>query len=71
MATTNEQHFLTVRELAAYLRVSRRKAYELVATGEVPSFRVGSSLRIPRAELDAQLSASAHPKGGEPELSER
>jgi excisionase family DNA binding protein len=66
-----EQHFLTVRELADYLRVSRRKAYELVAAGEVPSFRVGSSLRIPRAELDAQLSASALSKGGEPGISER
>jgi excisionase family DNA binding protein len=66
-----EQHFLTVRELADYLRVSRRKAYELVAAGEVPSFRVGSSLRIPRAELDAQLSASAHSKGGESGISER
>jgi excisionase family DNA binding protein len=57
MATTNERHFLTVRELAAYLRVSRRKAYELVANGEVPSIRVGSSLRIPREELERQLAA--------------
>jgi excisionase family DNA binding protein len=69
MANT-EERFLTVRELADYLRVSRRKAYELVAAGEVPSFRVGSSLRIPRAELDAQLSASAQ-KGGELGISER
>jgi putative molybdopterin biosynthesis protein len=54
-----DEHFLTVRELAAYLRVSRRKAYELVANGEVPSVRIGSALRIPRAELDRQLAESA------------
>jgi len=58
MASTDERHFLTVLELAAYLRVSRRKAYELVATGEVPSIRVGSALRIPRAELERQLEES-------------
>jgi excisionase family DNA binding protein len=58
MATTEERRFLTVRELAAYLRISRRKAYELVAGGEVPSFRVGSSLRIPREELERHLEES-------------
>ena len=56
METTDERRFLTVRELAAYLRVSRRKAYELVATGEVPSLRVGSSLRIPREDLERHLA---------------
>jgi putative molybdopterin biosynthesis protein len=54
----DQRHFMTVRELAAYLRVSRRKAYELVANGEVPSVRIGSALRIPRAELDRQLDES-------------
>jgi excisionase family DNA binding protein len=61
METTDERRFLTVRELAAYLRVSRRKAYELVSSGEVPSFRVGNSLRIPRAELDRQLADATKP----------
>lgn len=59
METTDERHFLTVSELAAYLRVSRRKAYELVSNGEVPSIRVGSSLRIPREALERQLEAGS------------
>jgi excisionase family DNA binding protein len=54
--TVDDRRFLTVLELSSYLRVSRRKAYELVANGEVPSIRVGSALRIPRAELDQRLA---------------
>jgi excisionase family DNA binding protein len=49
------QAFLTVTELAELLRVSRRTAYVLVRTGEVPSVRVGGSIRIPRAALVDQL----------------
>jgi DNA binding domain, excisionase family len=57
MATTpTEQRFLTVNELADLLRVSRRTAYVLVQTGQVPSVRFGGSIRIPRAALVQQLS---------------
>ena len=56
MPTTTEQpDFLTVRELARYLRVSLRTAYQLVYDGAVPSVKVATVWRIPRAELDAQL----------------
>jgi excisionase family DNA binding protein len=60
----NQRRFLTVLELAEYLRVSRRKAYELVAKGDVPSIRVGTSYRIPRAELDRQLADAINARGG-------
>jgi excisionase family DNA binding protein len=56
MSTTLAEPFLTVRELAELLRVSRRTAYLLVQSGEVPSVRVGGSIRIPRAALVQQLS---------------
>jgi excisionase family DNA binding protein len=56
MPTTADQaDFLTVQELARYLRVSLRTAYQLVYDGAVPSVKVASVWRIPRAELDAQL----------------
>jgi excisionase family DNA binding protein len=45
-----------VNELADLLRVSRRTAYVLVQTGQVPSVRFGGSIRIPRAALVQQLS---------------
>ena len=57
MSTTEEQQaYLTVLELAAYLKVSRRKAYELIDRGEVPYLKVGAMYRIPRRELDRQLT---------------
>jgi putative molybdopterin biosynthesis protein len=55
-ATAEWPDLLTVRELAAYLRVSLRTAYQLVADREVPATRVGGQWRIPRAALDAQLA---------------
>ena len=42
---------LTVREVAAALRVSTATVYKLVATGELSHVRVRNSIRIPRAEL--------------------
>jgi excisionase family DNA binding protein len=53
---STEQAFLTVNELAAFLRVSQRTAYNLVWSGEVPSVRVRGSIRIPRAALFQQLA---------------
>jgi len=55
MATQHEQVFLTVNEVADLLRVSRRTAYVLVQTGQVPSVRVGGVIRIPRGPLVRQL----------------
>jgi nitrogen PTS system EIIA component len=61
MPTEAEQpDFLTVRELARYLRVSLRTAYQLVYDGAVPSVKVASVWRIPRADLDEQLT-KRHP----------
>jgi excisionase family DNA binding protein len=56
MATTEERpELLTPRELAAYVRVSIRTAYQLCSDGAVPAVKVGGVWRIPRAELDARL----------------
>jgi excisionase family DNA binding protein len=54
-ATTDRPEFLTIDELATYLRVSLRTAYELVYRGDVPAAKVGGVWRIRRAALDRQL----------------
>ena len=56
---TTEEQFLTVLELATFLRISRKTAYLLVQTGRLPSVRVGSSYRIPRTALEQWLSDTA------------
>jgi excisionase family DNA binding protein len=43
---------LTTDEAAAYLRLSERKLYELVANGEVPCTKVTGRWLFPRAALD-------------------
>jgi excisionase family DNA binding protein len=42
---------LRPREAADVLGISRSKCYELINSGDLPSVRVGRSLRIPLAEL--------------------
>jgi len=52
----NPSPFLTVPELADYLRIGRTSAYELARKSGFPIVRVGRAIRIPREELDAWLS---------------
>ena len=63
MSTTVVRPYLSVRELADYLGVSRHTAYALVRRGAVPSVRVGGQYRIPRAELERQLTAQTRASG--------
>ena len=50
-----EPGLLTVDEAAAFLRISRAKAYQLRATGELPTVRMGRSVRVRRDRLMAWL----------------
>ncbi len=52
----DEKHeYLKVPEIAGVLRIARSRAYELVGSGEIPSIRIGRSVRVNRRELDAWL----------------
>lgn len=42
---------LTVPEVAHLLRMGRTKVWYLVRLGDIPSIRLGKSVRVPRAEL--------------------
>ena len=45
------RHLLTVREVAARLRVSRATVYRLVQAGALPVLRISNSIRIPAGAL--------------------
>ena len=49
-----EQNRLVLKpmEVAAALGVSRRTIYEMLATGEIPSIRIGRNIRISRKALE-------------------
>jgi excisionase family DNA binding protein len=52
--------YLKVPEVAAVLRIARSRAYELVADGEIPSVRIGRSIRVSRRELDRWLKGQRY-----------
>ena len=48
---------LTPEEAARLLKIGRTKVYGLLARGELPRIRVGSSVRVPRQALEAWVAA--------------
>lgn len=56
MSGTEEyETLLTIAEVANVLRVSKMTIYRLVHDGQIPSMRIGKSLRVPVSALDAYL----------------
>ena len=51
---------LTVPELAAYLRIGRGAAYNLVRYGVINSVRSGRLVRIPRTAVEDYLNGGEH-----------
>ena len=50
-----EPALLTIEEAARYLRLSRAKVYQMAQRSELPSVRMGRSVRVRRDRLDAWL----------------
>jgi excisionase family DNA binding protein len=67
-----EHEYLTVRELAALLRLKERKVYDLAASGAVPCSRATGKLLFPAGEIRAwieraQTGGTGGTGGGVPE----
>lgn len=56
--------FLTVEEVAGILRLKRSTAYEYVRQGIIPSVRLGSFIRVPKARLVEWMKADRQETGG-------
>jgi excisionase family DNA binding protein len=54
---------LTVEETAKLLGIGRKQSYEGVATGDIPSIRIGRRILVPRVALE-QMLAKVQPKAG-------
>jgi excisionase family DNA binding protein len=54
-AMLTEPMAMTVAEVARTLRISRRHAYNAIATGEIPSIRIGKRIVVPRERVIAML----------------
>jgi len=49
--------------MAAELKISRGRAYALVADGTIPAVKIGRSLRVSRRELRAWLETHRYVPG--------
>ena len=57
-------HMMTVRELAAYLRVHPSTIYKLLHRRELPGFRIASEWRFNSATIDQWLlGRNVEPRG--------
>ncbi len=54
---------LTVREVAALLKINEKTAYKLAAKGEIPGFKVGGSWRFDRGEIENWIKRQTEKQG--------
>ena len=57
-APATPAQLLTVLEVAAVLKTSRGRTYELIASGELPSLLIGKRRRIRLRDLEAFVDAA-------------
>ena len=50
-----EEKLMKPAEVADILQVSRAMAYKLLNQGEIPSVRIGKSVRVRRADLERYI----------------
>jgi excisionase family DNA binding protein len=49
-------HVLTVKDVADFLKVHERTVYRMAAAGKIPAFKVGTSWRFKKEEIDAWIA---------------
>lgn len=54
---TENDKWLTVEELAAYLKMSRTKLYAMTQKGEIPASKIGNQWRFDRDEIDEWMKS--------------
>ncbi len=52
---------LTIKEVAAYLKVNERTVYRLAAGKKIPAFKVGNAWRFRKEEVDQWISDQSSP----------
>jgi excisionase family DNA binding protein len=57
------REWISVAEVQEILGISRTKAYELAASGEVEAARIGRAVRIKRASLEAYIERNRYAQG--------
>lgn len=59
------REILTVREVAALLKINDKTAYKLAAKGELPGFKVGGSWRFDKSEIESWIKRKTEKQGNQ------
>lgn len=62
-----DDEILTIRELAALLKIGEKTAYTMAQSGELPGFKVRDQWRFRRADIDARIAEKVQRKDQGPE----
>ncbi|NMM25841.1 MAG: helix-turn-helix domain-containing protein [Glaciimonas sp.] len=54
--STGEEHILTIKQVADYLKVTERTIYRPAAVKKIPAFKVGRMWRFLRADIDGWIT---------------
>ncbi len=54
-----EDDILTLDEVAAYLKAGKRTIYRLVADKKIPAFKLGSTWRFRKRDIDRWIAAQS------------
>lgn len=55
MNASLKQEWISVAQMQKLLGIGRTKAYELIASGEIPAVKIGRVLRVNRCQLETWL----------------
>ena len=47
-----DDEILTIQEIATYLKIKEKNAYDLAAKGKIPGFKVGGAWRFRREDIE-------------------
>ncbi len=47
-----DDEILTIQEIATFLKIKEKTAYDLAAKGKIPGFKVGGSWRFSSKDID-------------------
>jgi len=57
MNDKSNDEILTIKELAAYLKMAEKTIYRFVSEGKIPGFKVGSNWRFSKAEIEIWIKS--------------
>ncbi len=63
MEVRTEKEWFTTDELIRWLGLGRTKTYELLRSGEIPSYKIGRVRRIRRKDVEAWLERNRYRPG--------